>query len=173
MAVCFNPETLCYEELWQGGFLKFSAVRHGFMDGVRPVGPLLPKPEGKKPDGQFEYRGFYRHGTRVIFAYRIGNEDWLDSPWVENGKFVRTAGPAKDHPLAKLTRGGPPQWPNAIETRGKPSTGGPYTIDTIVPPFDNPEKSLCFFGDHDFMPDGSAMICRTIQRRLLHLARRA
>ena len=26
-----NPETLCYEALWRGGFLKFSAVRHGFL----------------------------------------------------------------------------------------------------------------------------------------------
>ena len=33
MAVCFNPETLRYEALWQGGFVKFSPTRHGFLGG--------------------------------------------------------------------------------------------------------------------------------------------
>ncbi|HKI20992.1 MAG TPA: TIM barrel protein, partial [Isosphaeraceae bacterium] len=48
-AVCFNPETLCYEALWQGGFVKFSTVRHGLMDGLIMHGTPLPRPEGKKP----------------------------------------------------------------------------------------------------------------------------
>src|SRR5262249_9223714 len=30
MAACFNPETLNYEAVWQGGFVRFSNVRHGF-----------------------------------------------------------------------------------------------------------------------------------------------
>ena len=36
---------------------------------------------------------------------------------------------------------------------------GPYAIDTIEPPFENPWKALLFFGDHDFLPDGTAMLC--------------
>ena len=32
-------------------------------------------------------------------------------------------------------------------------------IDTIEPPFENPWKALLFFGDHDFLPDGTAMLC--------------
>ncbi len=39
---------------------------------------------------------------------------------------------------------------------------GPYAIDTIEPPFDNPWKALMFFGDHDFLADGSAMICTMV-----------
>src|SRR4029077_11446829 len=116
MAACFNPDTLCYEVLWRGGFVKFSSVRHGFMDGLILDGTVLPRPEGKKPDQPFQYHGFYRHGSRVIFAYRIGNVEILDSPWVEGGKFTRIVGPASGHALAKLTKGGPPQWPQVLET---------------------------------------------------------
>jgi azurin len=32
-------------------------------------------------------------------------------------------------------------------------------VDTIEPPFKNPWNALLFFGDHDFLPDGTAMIC--------------
>jgi azurin len=159
MAACFNPETLCYEALWQGGFVKFSSVRHGFMDGLRPAGTLLPRPAGQKPDKPFEYRGLYRSGSRVVFAYRIDGIDYLDSPTVENGKFVRQVAPAAEHPLKDVVKGGKAQWPDAIETKGTLGAGGPYVVDTIAPPFTNPWKSLCFFGDHDFLPDGSAMIC--------------
>lgn len=159
LAVCFNPETLCYEVLWQGGFVKFSPVRHGFLNGLVLDGTVLPRPEGKKPEQPFRYHGFYRHGRRVIFSYRVGDVEMLDSPWVEGGKFIRIAGPASSHPLAQWTRGGPSQWPQVLETRGRLGNARPYAIDTIVPPFENPWKVPLFFGDHDFLPDGSALLC--------------
>jgi putative heme-binding domain-containing protein len=180
MAVCFNPETLCYEVLWRDGFVKFSSVRHGFMDGLILDGKILPRPEGlgdmdlptipgpgqterrrspRKPEQPFQYHGFYRHGNRVIFAYRLGNVEMLDSPWVEDGKFRRLVGPASGHLLEKLTKGGPPQWPQLLETHGKLGITEPYAFDTIVPPFDNPWKAPLFFGDFDFLPDGTALIC--------------
>src|ERR1700730_18145898 len=159
MSACFNPETLCYEAIWQGGFVKFSPVRHGFLHGLLMDGKALPRPDGKKPAQPFIYHGFYRHGRRVIFSYRLDGVDMLDAPWVENGKFTRLVALADKHPLAKLTRGGPAQWPQVLETKGKLGSGGPYVIDTIVPPFDNPWKAPLFFGDHDFLPDGSALAC--------------
>jgi len=159
MAVCFNPVTLCYEALWQGGFVKFSPTRHGFLGGNIMDGTALPRPEGKTPDAPFVYHGFYRYGKRVIFAYRIGATEMLDAPWVEGGKFQRIVGPAADHPLASMTQGGPSQWPQVLATRGTRGDTTPYAIDTIEPPFDNPWKALLFFGDHDFLPDGTAMLC--------------
>ncbi len=158
LAVCFNPETLCYEALWSGGFLKFSAVRHGFMDGVNMDGTLLPRPEGKKPDLPFVYHGFYRHGRRVVFAYKVGDVEMLDAPWSEAGKFTRTVGPAETHPLARLTRGGAPQWPQEITTQGKRGSNRPYAVDTIALPLENPWHAPLFFGGHDFLPDGSALL---------------
>jgi len=159
LSACFNPETLCYEALWQGGFVKFSSVRHGFLDGLIKDGTALARPEGRKPDRPFVYRGFYRNGKRVIFSYRIGDQDYLDAPWVENGRFTRTVAPAGEHPLSNLTRGGPAQWPQVMETRGTLGNGDSYVVDTVAPPFDNPWKSLMFFGDHDFFADGTALLC--------------
>ncbi len=159
LCACFNPETLSYKALWRGGFVKFSATRHGFMDGLILNGTPLPRPQGTKPAKPFVYHGFYRQGPRVIFSYQIGDEEMLDSAWVEDGKFTRRVVAASDPALAKLTRGGPAQWPEVMTTRGTLGRTGPYAVDTITPPFENPWKALLFFGDHDFLPDGSAMLC--------------
>lgn len=162
LSVCFDPDTLTYPVLWQDGFVRFSSVRHGFMHGLQLDGKPLPAPEGKKPEQPFRYLGFHRHGKRVIFAYRIGDTEYLDAPWVENGKFTRVVGPAKGHPLEKLSRGGPAQWPQELRTALTFGSGRPYAVDTIGLPFDNPWKALLFCGGHDFLPDGSALVC-TIQ----------
>src|SRR5262249_46361166 len=71
LAACFNPDTLTYDALWQGGFVRFSAVRHGFLDGLIMDGKALPRPEGRSRSANGTYHGFYRHGKRVIFAYSI------------------------------------------------------------------------------------------------------
>jgi putative heme-binding domain-containing protein len=163
LSTCFNPMTLCYEALWSGGFVKFSAVRHGLMEGLILDGTPLPRPEGKAPEQPFVYHGFYRHGNRIVFAYRIGDVEFLDAPWVEDGRFTRLVAPADKHPLAHLTRdAGPRRWPQVLSTRGTLGHQGPYAIDTIEPPFHNPWNALLFFSDHDFLPDGTAMVS-TIQ----------
>jgi putative heme-binding domain-containing protein len=159
LAACFNPETLCYEALWKGGFVRFSPTRHGFLDGLAIEGTPLPRPEGAKPDRPFVYHGFYRHGKRVIFSYSVDGVAMLDAPWVEDGRLTRVVSPADGHPLAHLTRGGQPQWPEVLTTRGTVGKGGPYVVDTVEPPFRNPWNALMFFGDHDLLPDGSALLC--------------
>jgi putative heme-binding domain-containing protein len=163
LSACFNPQTLCYEALWRGGFLRFSPTRHGLLDGLIMDWTPLPRPEGRRPDRPFRYHGFYRHGNRIVFSYRIGDVELLDAPWVEDGRFTRVVAPADRHPLTLLTRGGgSPRWPQVLTTRGTLGRHGPYAIDTIEPPFRNPWNALLFFGDHDFFPDGTAMLC-TIQ----------
>jgi hypothetical protein len=158
LAACFNPETLTYDALWQGGFIRFSPVRHGFLDGLRSAGTMLPRPAGKKPEQPFVYHGFYRYGPRVVFAYRLGDVEMLDSPWVKDGKFERLVSPADKHPLRACASGGPAQWPQELKTKGQLGGERPYAIDTIEPPFDNPWKSLLFFSDLDFLPDGTALV---------------
>jgi azurin len=159
MSACFDPQTLCYEAVWTDGFVTYSGVRHGFMEGMRLEGKPLPRPEGAKPDKPFAYHGFYRHGKRVLISYSIDGEEWLDAPWVEGGKFVRNAHPAAEHPLRDLTAGGPMQWPEILLTKGKLGKTRPYATDTIEPPVDNPWNALLFFGGHDFLADGTAMAC--------------
>ncbi len=162
MAVCFDPQTLNYEAAWTGGFVRFSPKRYGFLDGLLLQGVPAAKPEPILHDGPTTYRGFYRQGSRVVFAYRAGDQEILDAPTVENGRFVRVVGPIETHPMRELIRGGgPKRWPDAIETRGKlgPEANTAYAIDTIEPPFDNPAKSPLFFGGLDFASDGSALLC--------------
>jgi azurin len=170
MAACFNPETLCYEAAWSGAFIKFSATRHGIMDGLIMNGTAIPRPDGRKPDQPFRYHGFYRYGKRIIFSYQIGDREILDEPRVQDGQFSRTLGARNAEPLAQLTHGGPAQWPEVFTSKGTLGKAGswPYVIDTIEPPFKNPWNALLFFGDHDFMPDGSAMLC-TIQGDVWHV----
>jgi putative heme-binding domain-containing protein len=169
VCACFDPDTLTYRAVWSGGFVGFSPVRHGFMHGLLMQGKPLPLPRQSPPDEPFVYHGFYRHGPRVILSYRIGDTEYLDAPWVEDGQFVRDVAPAAEHPLKHLTEGGPQQWPQVIETPIVRGTGSPYAIDTITLPFDNPWHALIFCGGHDFLPDGSALIC-TMQGDVWHVS---
>ena len=169
VSACFNPETLTYDAIWTGGFLKFSDKRHGFLDGLWVDGKVISRPERRKPTAPFVYHGFYRHGKRVIFAYNLAGVEMLDAPWAEDGRFTRTVAPAGDHPLRNLIKGGPSKWPGVIETKGTLGQSGPYAIDTVAPPFQNPWNTPLFFGDHDFLPDGSALI-GTMQGDVWHVS---
>jgi putative heme-binding domain-containing protein len=153
--VCFNPDTLKYEIVWNG-FLKFSDVRHGFMDGIQQTGQTIDWPVYELPAGEQRYHGFYRFGDRVIFAYRIGDVEYLDSPTFENGQFVRVFGPRSEHPLRDWLQGGHPQWPDRITTAVRFGEGAPYAVDTIELPTSNPWKANLFGSDHDLTPAGDA-----------------
>ncbi len=158
MGVCFNPETLSYEALWEGEFLKFSSIRHGFMEGLAPAGKLLPAPEKETLTQPFVYHGFYRHGNRVLFSYRIGDQEYLDSPWVDAGRFQRIVAPAGQHPLRHLTSGGPSFWPQELVRDVELGKGDAYAVDTLQLPVDNPWNDLLFCGGVAFLPDGSALV---------------
>lgn len=169
LAACFNPDTLTYDAVWSGGFVKFSSVRHGFMHGLLMDGTLQPRPADSTPTEPFTYRGFYRHGDRVIFAYRIGDTEWLDAPWVENNRFTRVVAPAAEHPQRHLLTNAPAQWPLEIETPIELGSAAPYAVDTMGLPFQNPWKALLFCGGHAFLPDGSALV-GTMQGDVWHVA---
>ena len=69
-----------------------------------------------------------------------------------------------DHPsmdLTPLTRGGPVRWPTTLTTTTKPSgSDGPFAIDMLSHPVDNPWFCRTRFTGFDFFPDGdSAAIC--------------
>jgi putative heme-binding domain-containing protein len=168
LSACFNPDTLTYDALWSGGFVRFSAVRHGFVSGLSLEGTPLDRPLGNKPDEPFIYQGFYRNGNRVLFSYRIGKIDYLDAPWVNDGQFERIVAPRNSHPLKHLIQGGAALWPETIETKIELGQGAPYAVDTIQLPTENPWKALLFCGGLDFLPDGSALVC-TMQGDVWHV----
>ncbi len=169
LSVCFNPDTLGYEAVWKGGFVSLSSVRHGFVHGLKLQGEVIAVPPVAAPQEPFVYHGFYRHGERVVFSYRIGDVEYLDSRRIENGTLVRDRGPVDEHPLRAALEGGPAQWPQTIQTRIVPGAGQPFAIDTIELPHDNPWKALMFCSGHDFLPDGSALVC-TMQGDVWHVS---
>ena len=59
-----------------------------------------------------------------------------------------------------LTRGGPGRWGGALERAGEVGPDrGPYTIDTITVPYENPARSYMRLSGHDFFADGRAAVC--------------
>lgn len=162
LACCFDPDTLSYVAAWQGGFVKTSAFRHGFLNGLLPVGKLVQIPESKPPAKPFKYLGFYRIGKQVVFKYQIGDVEFLDSATLQKGQFKRTVAPSDKHPLRDSIRGTAKfskRWPQSIKTNIKFGAANPYAIDTIELPFENPWNALFFAGGHGFLRDGSALVC--------------
>jgi type 1 glutamine amidotransferase len=71
--------------------------------------------------------------------------------------LIAKSAPPED--LAKLVEPGPPRWSEAIVTRGHVAKAdGPYVIDTLTMPYDNPWKALMFAGGHDFFSNGDAAV---------------
>jgi glucose/arabinose dehydrogenase len=62
-------------------------------------------------------------------------------------------------PLAGLTRGGPARYTQTVRTSGKLGAGaGPYVVDELTLPFDNPYKSWFRPGDFAFFDDDRAAV---------------
>jgi len=62
--------------------------------------------------------------------------------------------------LSRLIATDSGRFPRVLPTVGSTTeTGGPYVIDTLTLPFDNPYKALLFTSGHDFFADGTAAVC--------------
>lgn len=147
-SACFDPELCAFVIGWQDGFIRLNDNRHGFMGGGQLVGKVL----GTITKGDFsqrDYLGFYRHGNGVLFSYSLKGRRYLSTMEAEHQEHEK---------LAHLTKGGPAQWPQWIETQGKLGTQQPFATDTIELPFKNPYGTLFFITAHDFFADGSAAI---------------
>jgi azurin/sugar phosphate isomerase/epimerase len=142
-AAVFDPATLSFPVVWTGGFLRLSDARHGFMGGGQMDGSVVTKSAAKQ---RGEYHGFYRHGKEVIFSYTLDGVK----------RLVTARGEERD--LAALTKGGPAQWPQWIETKGELGAQTPFATDTITVPFENPHGTLFFISGLDFFSDGTAAI---------------
>lgn len=74
-------------------------------------------------------------------------------------RSLRMAVGGADH-LSEMIADDTPRWPDSIITEGTTSeAGGPYVIDTLTLPFDNPYRALWFTSGLDFFTDGRAAIC--------------
>lgn len=82
-----------------------------------------------------------------------------DSATMAKFKELATASaPASD--LIALTHGGPARWITPVVTQGTlGNEAGPYVVDTLSAPDDNPWKSYLRFSGLDFFSNGDAAIC--------------
>jgi len=73
-------------------------------------------------------------------------------------KYVRSK-PQEN--LAPAIAPGPARWTKPITTQLEPGkdTSGPFSIDTLPLPYDNPYNALFFVTGVDFLPDGRIAIC--------------
>jgi len=100
------------------------------------------------------------HRTPLRFTVLIASVAEADL-----GKFAVLAGKEElkgeaAFDFKKGTQAGPARWTAPIVTKGQVSgEAGPYVVDTIVLPFDNPYKALFFVGGHDFFANGDAALC--------------
>jgi|TARA_B110000495_G_scaffold201927_1_gene220586 putative heme-binding domain-containing protein len=163
LSACFDPDTLTYQRVWSGGFVNFSTVRHGFMQGLRQAGETVNVKQESRDflhaAKEKKYLGFYRYGDRVVFSYRVDGVEYLDAPQVVDGKFESVVAPRDQHPDRDHLSGGEAQWPETITVQGKLGTSSPYAVDTIPLPRENPWKALIYGSGHDFLSDGSAVLC--------------
>lgn len=162
VAACFDPDRLRYVRFWKDGFVKFTDVRAGFMQGLNQDGRTIDAPAAKSPvdanSQDTKFIGMYRHGRKVIFSYRVDGAEYLDCVSLVDGKLKREIAPRDQHSMASLTDGGGAQWDQTFVTSGKLGKGGPYAVDKIELPVENPWKALLYCAGHDFLSDGSAII---------------
>jgi azurin len=148
----FDPLSLSFPIEWSGDFLKLGDMRHGFNIGASMGGPVVRvNVKGQKePRPNQVYHGFYRHGEQVVFSYTIDGHDYLATAWEGQQE------PAK---LAALTKGGPTQWPQWLETKGVLGQQKPFATDHLGVPEKNPYGTIFFITGIDFFKDGSAAVC--------------
>src|SRR5215218_7637798 len=53
------------------------------------------------------------------------------------------------------------RWTKPVTTRVEPGkdTGGPFVLDTLTLPYENPWNALFYVAGVDFLPDGRVAIC--------------
>ena len=97
--VVFDTDLLRVASAWIGGFLKWYPARDGLQQFPSPDGyshfstsqrpgwstdrrffDTRPWPYGPVPNELGSYKGLYLNGDKVVFSYRIGDTDILESP---------------------------------------------------------------------------------------------
>ncbi len=94
--------------------------------------------------------------TRARFRVWMGADERLQA---EQLATWAAAAPLED--LAIWRQPGPARWTAELTVRGVRAAdgAGPYVIDTIPLPFDNPYRALMFTSGHDFFSNGDAAVC--------------
>ncbi|MDB4657748.1 plastocyanin/azurin family copper-binding protein [Verrucomicrobiales bacterium] len=89
LSTVFDPMTLSYRAVWEGGFLSFDGFRWGTSRNAAVSGKTwFAQPAATMPVGSV-YLGYHRFGKRVVFDYQIGETKITDEPWATADGFYR------------------------------------------------------------------------------------
>ncbi len=167
-AVLFDRLHLGYTAGWTGNYLLHSDKRFGLLNTPKPAGTLRFAIPPSRSDAGCQFKGLHLHGDRVVFRYEVGGVEVLDSPRWDGTTIAREVSaevrdgpiPAKLAEVGELTKPGPRRWGEPLVTSGvRGPDDGPYAIDTLTIPYDNPHKALFFCTGLDFLPDGALAVC--------------
>ncbi|XZE45516.1 plastocyanin/azurin family copper-binding protein [Pirellulaceae bacterium SH467] len=166
-SVCYDPDSMGFVSCWQNGFLRFSSVRHGFMDGARIEGDERDLPPKSGPlrdvlqlsDGaNIRYLGYRYRGDQVLFLLLVNGEEYIDEMQIVQGELQRKLRKER-HTIPSDVKPSSRRWPESVDTTIENGKGMGYVVDTITLPVDNPWGIPLFIGDHAFLSDGSALLC--------------
>jgi type 1 glutamine amidotransferase/glucose/arabinose dehydrogenase len=177
----FDADACTFRAGWTGGFLAFSPARYGLIEMPRIAGEIRWTSEEKWSTPP-RYRGLHLYGERVVLSYEVDGASVLELIRRDGDNFVRTF---KIGPHSRPLKIGSFEWPPSVEgllgcggaaepipsepgpARWKPietkgqlgHEKGPYVVDTLTVPYDNPWKALMFLSGVDFFPNGDAAVC--------------
>jgi len=104
-------------------------------------------PEGKKPLRFTVWTAAAALDSPAALA-KFNPSEWLDVI------------PDPDLDLKPMTHGGPPRWPQKLETEAEiGSDAGPFAADVLTAPEANPWLAQTRFTGLDFFPDGRLAVC--------------
>jgi hypothetical protein len=94
------------------------------------------------------------------FAVSLAKGD-LNLPYPVLSEQLATLSKSAVQDLKVCVKGGPARWTETLETSGVlgDDKAGPYTLDQIQLPENNPWNASIRFGGLDFFPDGRAALC--------------
>jgi azurin len=89
LSAAFDPLTLSYRAIWEGGFVHFDGYRWGTSRNASLEGKPWFVSEKASMPANSTYLGFHRYGKRIVFHYQIGDVILADEPWATATAFYR------------------------------------------------------------------------------------
>ncbi|MEM7600299.1 MAG: hypothetical protein AAF357_02665 [Verrucomicrobiota bacterium] len=87
MACAFDSESMQFQSVWNGDFVRFHPHRWGLGHGMSPQGETWMSSWSKALDG--ELLGYYQHGDKNVLAYRLVDTLLHEIPAAAGNAFVR------------------------------------------------------------------------------------
>lgn len=89
LSTCFDPMSLSYRSIWEGGFVSFDGFRWGTSRNAQIDGKSWFFAETAEMPEDAVYLGYRRFGKRVVFQYKLGDTEVDDEPWSVGNSFYR------------------------------------------------------------------------------------